>query len=374
MGAATSRGGNYRECGVVSGDQVRGPALALPGVVEQDHHGRPSFRVAGRIFATLWDQQHLNVMLGEAGIRTVVEAWPGVCQEFWWGKRLGAAHVDLALADELLVGELLADAWEQKAPKRLLQDRIADAADTRTAPSARRLALARTFRLGQDDLRAWERAGLSEAAFDDWLTDRVARGPAGRRARDTYGADDVHDFARRAILAALQLRAGDRLLDVGCGGGLLLRDARANGASATGIDHSEEMVDLARERAPDAEVALASAEHLPFPDGSFTAVAMSVVFFSLPRPLAALHEARRVLKPAGRIAIYTTSAKLRGTPAAPEPLASRSHFYEDDELVALADSAGFADSDDVGSVVFSRRRSMLGARGAGPSRPGRATC
>jgi ubiquinone/menaquinone biosynthesis C-methylase UbiE len=177
---------------------------------------------------------------------------------------------------------------------------------------------------------------------------------AGRPPRDSwFAADvalvaearfdlDVHDFARRAILGALQLRAGDRLLDVGCGGGLLLRDALANGASATGIDHSEEMVDLARERAPDAEVALASAEHLPFPDGSFTAVAMSVVFFFLPRPLAALHEARRVLKPAGRIAIYTTSAKLRGTPAAPEPLASRSHFYEDDELVALADSAGFA--------------------------------
>jgi len=320
---------------------VRGLALALPGVVEQDHHGRPSFRVAGRIFATLWDQEHLNVMLGEAGSRTVVQAWPGVCEEFWWGKRLGAAHVDLALADELLVGELLADAWEQKAPRRLLEDRIADATEPRTALSARCLALARAFRLGHDDLRTWERRGLPERAFDDWLTDRVARRPAGRRARDTYGAEDVHDFARRAILGALQLRAGDRLLDVGCGGGPLLRDALATGASATGVDHSEAMVDLAREHAPGAEVVLATAEHLPFPDGSFTAVAMSVVFFFLPRPLAALHEARRVLEPAGRIAIYTTSAKLRGTPAAPEPLASRSHFYEDDELMALADSAGF---------------------------------
>ena len=281
------------------------------------------------------------MMLDEAGIRTVVETRPGVCEEFWWGRRLRAAQVDLALADEQLIGELLADAWEQKAPRRLLADRIVDATAGRSRTSARCLELARAFGLGPDDLRAWEHSGLPEEAFDDWLTDRVARRPAGRRARDTYGADDVHDFARDAILGTMRLGTGDRLLEVGCGGGLLLRDALAAGASATGLDHSEEMVGLARERAPDAEILLGEAEQLPFPNASFTAVAMSIVFFFLADPLAALGEARRVLAPGGRIAIYTTSPKLRGTPAAPEPLASRSHFYENHELVALADTAGF---------------------------------
>lgn len=327
--------------GVVSRDEVRQIALALPEVVEQDHHGRPSFRVAGRILATLWDQEHMNVMLDEAGIRTAVEVRPGVCEEFRWGTRLRATHVDLGLADEQLIRELLIDAWEQKAPKRLLKDRIADATDARPGISARCLALARTFRLGRDDLGAWEGSGLPEDAFDEWLTDRVARRPAGQRARVTYGADDVHDFARSAILGALGLRPGDRLLEVGCGGGLLLRDALATGTIATGLDHSEEMVSLARDRAPGAEIVLGSAEQLPFPDASFTAAAMSIVFFFLPDPLAALREGRRVLVPGGRIAIYTTSPGLRGTPAAPEPLASRSHFYENDELVALADTAGF---------------------------------
>jgi hypothetical protein len=104
---------------MASPEQVRALALELPEAVEQDHHGRPSFRVADRIFATLWDQDHLNVLLDEPGIRTAVEARPGVCQEFWWGKRLRAAQVDLALADEQLIRELLADAWEQKAPRRL---------------------------------------------------------------------------------------------------------------------------------------------------------------------------------------------------------------------------------------------------------------
>lgn len=297
--------------------------------------------MAGRIFATLWDRSHLNVMLDEAGIRTTAEAHPAACEGFWWGKRLRAAQVDLALADERLIVELLTDAWEQKAPKRLLKERLGGANAAGSPLSPRCLAIARRFRLGQDDLHAWQQTGLPEDAFDEWLTDRVARRPAGQRARDTYGADDVHDFARRAILGSLSLRTGDRLLEVGCGGGLLLRDALATGASATGLDHSEEMVSLARERAPEAEIVLGSAERLPFPDASFTAVAMSIVFVFLADPLAALREARRVLAPAGRIAIYTTSPRLRGTRAAPEPLAARSHFYDDAELVALADTAGF---------------------------------
>jgi ubiquinone/menaquinone biosynthesis C-methylase UbiE len=169
----------------------------------------------------------------------------------------------------------------------------------------------------------------------------VARRPAGARARAVYGAEDVHDFARRAILDALAPAPADRLLDVGCGGGLLLRDALARGATVAGLDHSDEMVRLARERAPKAEVVLGTAERLPFADGSFTAVAMSIVFFFLDDPVAVLRECRRVLAPGGRLAVYTTSPALRGTPAAPEPLASRGHFYEDDELAALAREAGF---------------------------------
>jgi len=108
---------------MISADQARQFALALPEAVEQDHHGRPSFRVTGKIFATLWDETHMNVMLDEPGILTAVESDPIVCSEFWWGKRLGAVHVNLNRAGQALLGELLADAWERKAPKRLLSGR-----------------------------------------------------------------------------------------------------------------------------------------------------------------------------------------------------------------------------------------------------------
>jgi SAM-dependent methyltransferase len=216
----------------------------------------------------------------------------------------------------------------------------------------------RSFGLGEEDLDAWRASGLPEEGFVDWLTDRVARCPTGSRARQVYGAEDVHDFARRAILRALDPQPGDHLLEIGCGGGLLLRDAMSTGARATGLDHSAEMVELARERAPDAEVMLGEAQALPFADGAFTAVAMSIVFFFFDEPVTVLRECRRVLCPNGRLAIYTTGSELRGTPAAPEPLASRGHFYSNEELVGLARQAGF---DDV-EVARDRGAQLMTAR------------
>lgn len=207
------------------------------------------------------------------------------------------------------------------------------------APTEVRAALAR-FRLADDDLAAWEASGLDGGDFEAWLTDRVARRPTGRRAREVYGAEGVHDFARRAILDALALGPADHLLEIGCGGGLLLRDAMRSGARASGVDHSPEMVALALELASGAEVVLAEAEQLPFANASFTAVALAVVFMFLENPVVALTECLRVLQPGGGLALYTSAPELRGTPAAPEPLAAYAHFYSDSELLQLTREAG----------------------------------
>lgn len=106
---------------MLSVDDARRLALALPEAVEQDHHGRPSFRVAGKIFATLWDRDHMNVMLDEPGILTAVQAHPAICAEVMWGKRLAAVRIDLRAAEEKLVADLLRDGWEGKAPARLVE-------------------------------------------------------------------------------------------------------------------------------------------------------------------------------------------------------------------------------------------------------------
>jgi hypothetical protein len=60
----------------VSPDEARDVALSLPEAVEQDHHGRPSFRVGGKIFATLWSDERINVMLDDGGILTGIEYLP----------------------------------------------------------------------------------------------------------------------------------------------------------------------------------------------------------------------------------------------------------------------------------------------------------
>lgn len=99
---------------MVSPGEVRRLALGLPDAVEQDHHDFPSFRVAGRIFATLPEDATLRVMLDEGGIRTAVHDEPGVCSEQWWGKKLAAVAVDLARADAALVAGLLEEAHERR--------------------------------------------------------------------------------------------------------------------------------------------------------------------------------------------------------------------------------------------------------------------
>jgi hypothetical protein len=98
----------------VSVDDARRLALSLPEAVEQHHHGRPSFRVGGKIFATLWNGERMNVMVDEGGILTAVEHAPNACEKVWWGKRLAAVRVDLGVADAALLREFLEDAWETK--------------------------------------------------------------------------------------------------------------------------------------------------------------------------------------------------------------------------------------------------------------------
>ena len=98
----------------MTGDDARRLALSLPEAVEQDHHGRPSFRINRRIFATLWDEDHMNVMVDEPGILTATQEHPEVCHEVFWGKRLAAVRVTLSATDPALLTDLLADAYESK--------------------------------------------------------------------------------------------------------------------------------------------------------------------------------------------------------------------------------------------------------------------
>jgi hypothetical protein len=94
-------------------------ALGLPEAVEQEHFGNPSFRVQGRIFATVPDRTHVNVMIDPFDVDAVVRAEPGTCAELLWGKEVRGVRVSLLKASPAMVEKLLRAAWRRKAPKRL---------------------------------------------------------------------------------------------------------------------------------------------------------------------------------------------------------------------------------------------------------------
>jgi hypothetical protein len=95
-------------------------ALALPETTEQNHWGKPSFRIRGRIFATVPDERHVNVMIEPFDVEAAVLAEPESCEELWWGKELRGVRVSLPDAAPNMVAALLESAWRRKASKRLL--------------------------------------------------------------------------------------------------------------------------------------------------------------------------------------------------------------------------------------------------------------
>ena len=99
--------------------RARSLARALPGVTEEDHHGMGSFRVGGKIFATVPDVDHIRIMVDEGEIRAAVAENPDVCQELYWGRRPACVVVALQPASADLLRELLTEAWLRKAPRSL---------------------------------------------------------------------------------------------------------------------------------------------------------------------------------------------------------------------------------------------------------------
>lgn len=98
--------------------------------------------------------------------------------------------------------------------------------------------------------------------------------------------------------------AGKRLLDVGCGTGYVASLYARGGAIVTAVDIAERSVELTRQRLKllglTADVRVANAEALPFPDRSFDVVSSFGVLHHTPDTGRALAEVHRVLAPAGK--------------------------------------------------------------------------
>ncbi|MBV9182930.1 MAG: methyltransferase domain-containing protein [Acidobacteria bacterium] len=104
----------------------------------------------------------------------------------------------------------------------------------------------------------------------------------------------------QSVLELLEVRAGERILDLGCGDGALTESIVLRGAQVVGVDSSPDMVQAARLRGIDAR--LVSAYRLPF-DCEFDAVFSNAALHWMKRsPDVVIHGVRRALKPGGRFA------------------------------------------------------------------------
>jgi demethylmenaquinone methyltransferase/2-methoxy-6-polyprenyl-1,4-benzoquinol methylase len=119
-----------------------------------------------------------------------------------------------------------------------------------------------------------------------------------------------HRWRERAVdLAAVG--PGDRALDVATGTGDLAVALRRRGAEVVGLDFSERMLELAREKAPDIPFQQGNALELPYGDGEFDAVAVGFGARNFDDLPAGLREMARVTRPGGRVVVLEITSPQR---------------------------------------------------------------
>ena len=98
-----------------------------------------------------------------------------------------------------------------------------------------------------------------------------------------------------------ELTGASRVLDVGCGPGVLTRELveRLGTDAVSAIDPSAPFVDAARQRLPGVDILVGSAEELPYDDGTFDAALAQLVVHFMSDPVAGVREMARVTRPGG---------------------------------------------------------------------------
>lgn len=170
--------------------------------------------------------------------------------------------------------------------------------------------------------------------------------------------DRVQEYLARLLVNAVLPQYRDRVLDVACGVGYVLRELASRVGSVgrvVGVDGAEEVQIYHRKgdaRLRRTEIYAMESSHLEFADASFTLVTCGLALPRLPDPLASVREMYRVLRPGGWIALTVTHAesneslraalaqRVSGLPALP-PGDSAGVFWDETRVATLLNQAGF---------------------------------
>ena len=167
-------------------------------------------------------------------------------------------------------------------------------ADTERGVPFRHCGRARSVGLVRVALMGWEEAGRAWSdRAEDWA----------------YLFEPFTDSLVDALLGALDVEAGSRLLDVACGSGYAAMVAARRGAVVSGLDASDGLVAIARARTPAGDFRVGDMASLPFEDESFDVV--TTIAGILLGEEAAAREAWRVLRPGGLIGLASWGSPKR---------------------------------------------------------------
>lgn len=178
-------------------------------------------------------------------------------------------------------------------------------------------------------------------------------------AAEAYEADFVPAFFAQwapSLCDAAGVVAGQRVLDVACGTGIVARRAAdlVGPANVVGVDLNEAMLTVARRVRPDIDWRQGDVAALPFPDGSFDAVVCQMALMFFPDRAAAIREMGRVTSVGGSVAVLVPSnldeqpaygpvVDMAARYAGPEARSLLSTYFtcgDVDQLVGLFDQAG----------------------------------
>lgn len=160
------------------------------------------------------------------------------------------------------------------------------------------------------------------------------------------------------LVKGVEAGIGTKVLDLCCGHGNVASGLVSAGAHVTGLDFSPAMLDMARDAVPDAQFVEGDAMDLAFDDAVFDAVTIGFGMPHVPEPPQVLAEARRVLRPGGRLAfsvwcgpeVDTALAYVfgaigqHGSPDIALPPGPGANDYADPALAyPVLEAAGFSD-------------------------------
>lgn len=120
------------------------------------------------------------------------------------------------------------------------------------------------------------------------------------RYENTWGA--VSSQVAAPLLDCIHARAGESLLDIGCGPGNLCEEAAKRKLHVLGCDYSNKMVEIAKKNYPHIPFEIQDAEALTFQDASFDICTLNYLLLHVEHQTRALQEAKRVLRPGGCLA------------------------------------------------------------------------